>query len=220
MIRAAEAALEREGFVSAVEVFLGIGWLAPSTLNEWKQGRHPSLEGALQPREASLSKALALLSDWAGERGLIPTEAAYVARTPSRAALQFSRSAEVERERRYRTHWLSAALSEKQRERLIEKARRPPELVVIRAHDEWKCHRCGGTGDLLIMEPPGPACLACAGLGTLEYLPSGDVGLTRRARASSAKFAVVVRFSRARKRYERQGLLVEPEALRSARRDP
>jgi hypothetical protein len=40
--------------------------------------------------------------------------------------------------------------------------------------------------------------------------------LTRRATKYSARTAVVVRFSRARKRYERQGILVEEAALEKA----
>src|SRR5690606_28218852 len=40
--------------------------------------------------------------------------------------------------------------------------------------------------------------------------------LTRRARKHSGLSAVVVRFSRARKRYERQGVLVEERALERA----
>jgi hypothetical protein len=66
-------------------------------------------------------------------------------------------------------------------------------------------------------EADGAACLGCAGLGDLEYLPAGDALLTRRAKAKSSKYAVVVRFSRSRGRYERQGLLVEPQALADAR---
>jgi hypothetical protein len=63
------------------------------------------------------------------------------------------------------------------------------------------------------MEDPGPACLRCVGLDDLEFLPAGDALLSRRAKAKSTKCAVVVRFSRSRRRYERQGLLVEPQAL-------
>ena len=81
---------------------------------------------------------------------------------------------------------------------------------------DWTCHRCGGTGDLLIMEKPGPSCLVCADLSELVFLPSGNALLTRRAKAKSAKHAVVVRFSKTRGRYERQGLLVEPRALAEA----
>ena len=69
------------------------------------------------------------------------------------------------------------------------------------------------------METPGPACLRCVGLGDLEFLPAGDTLLTRRARANSARHAVVVRFSRTRRRYERQGLLLEPDAIARAKQE-
>jgi hypothetical protein len=51
------------------------------------------------------------------------------------------------------------------------------------------------------------------GLDDLEFLPAGDALVTRRVRAKSTRHAVVVRFSKSRGRYERQGLLVEPGAL-------
>lgn len=41
--------------------------------------------------------------------------------------------------------------------------------------------------------------------------------MTRKARQASRLSAVVVRFSRARKRYERQGVLVEERALEERR---
>ena len=69
------------------------------------------------------------------------------------------------------------------------------------------------------MENPGPACLRCVGLEDLEFLPAGDALLPRRVKAKSARSAVVVRFSRSRRRYERQGLLVEPQAVADAQRD-
>jgi hypothetical protein len=48
-------------------------------------------------------------------------------------------------------------------------------------------------------------------------MPGSPAGRTHRASELSA---VVVRFSRTRKRYERQGLLVEPAALERARDAP
>jgi hypothetical protein len=66
------------------------------------------------------------------------------------------------------------------------------------------------------MEGPGPLCMHCADLDHLVFLPAGDAAVTRRARKASGLSAVVVRFSRSRKRYERQGLLVEEAALDSA----
>jgi hypothetical protein len=50
----------------------------------------------------------------------------------------------------------------------------------------------------------------------LEYLPAGDAALTRRATKHSKIHAKVVRWSNARKRYERQGVLVEPAAIQRA----
>lgn len=95
-------------------------------------------------------------------------------------------------------------------------AEKPPDIVVIWPRREWTCSECDGTGDLLTMEDPGPLCLSCADLDHLLYLPAGDAALTRRARRGSTLSAVVVRWSRTRKRYERQGVLVEEDALEEA----
>src|SRR5258705_2221912 len=93
------------------------------------------------------------------------------------------------------------------------------DLVVFDILRESKCADCGKEllgGDFLFMEGERPLCLTCADLDHLVYLPRGDTALTRRARKHSALSAVVVRFSRARKRYERQGVLVEEHALEHA----
>ena len=97
-----------------------------------------------------------------------------------------------------------------------ERTQSGAELVVISALRDWTCAVCGGGGDLLKMEDAGPLCLTCADLEHLVFLPRGDAALTRRARKHSRLSAVVVRFSRARKRYERQGVLVEASALERA----
>jgi len=102
------------------------------------------------------------------------------------------------------------------RDRLTEQPGRAPDLVVIEPLNEFTCTGCGGSGPYLIMEDPGPLCLACADMDHLVFLPAGDAALSRRARSGSGLSAVVVRFSRSRKRYERQGILVEEEALERA----
>jgi hypothetical protein len=66
------------------------------------------------------------------------------------------------------------------------------------------------------MEAEQPLCMPCARLDDLEYLPSGDAALTRRAAKYSERTAVVVRFSRSRGRYERQGIVVETSGLEKA----
>jgi hypothetical protein len=96
---------------------------------------------------------------------------------------------------------------------------RSSDLVVVSPVKNWTCASCGGTGELLKMEDAGPLCLDCADLGHLVFLPSGDVALTRRARRISGLSAVVVRWSRSRKRYERQGILAEVDAIELAEKE-
>ncbi|MBU2056068.1 MAG: DUF2293 domain-containing protein [Proteobacteria bacterium] len=85
---------------------------------------------------------------------------------------------------------------------------------------ESSCDECGeGLGSkawITLAGDKGALCLSCADLDHLLFLPSGNVALTRRARKHSALSAVVLKWSRARKRYERQGLLVEAQALEKA----
>jgi hypothetical protein len=162
----------------------------------------------------------ALVSPLAQARGLTPSETAYVARSRDRRPLRFSKSGDLGIERAYRTHWVSLELSERKRARLAERQSRPPELVVVSPLKDFTCSVCGSEqGGWLIMEDGGPVCMACADMSHLVFLSSGDAALTRRAKAGSRFSAVVVRFSRARKRFERQGILVEEQALERAERE-
>ena len=218
VVRAAEAALAVQHYCSPIDVLVGIGWLDAGTLKRWRHGQIDYLEAAIQTNLPRISAAMTLFRAWATAKGLTASETDYVARHPDRRPLRFSKSGAPAIEKLYRTHWISGDLSERKQQFLAEKASRAPELVVIQPlNREWKCHRCGASGDLLVMENPGPACLKCLGLDDLEYLPAGDARLTRRAKANATRYAVVVRFSRRRKRYERQGLLVEPQAIEQAR---
>jgi hypothetical protein len=210
--RAAEAALAEQRFVSAIDVLLGLGWLAPSHLDRWRQGRAESLERVVQANLSKITVAMAAFRRWARDRGLNPSQTDYVARTRDRRQLRFSVSGDAAIERAYRTHWVSPDLSG----RAVERQSRVPDLVVIWAVKEWTCTSCGDTGELLFMEDAGPLCLDCSDLGHLVFLPSGDAALTRRAKKASGLSAVVVRWSRSRKRYERQGILAEAEAIERA----
>ena len=218
--KAAETTLAAQHFVSAVDVLVGIGWLDRQAVESWRRGQVDCLEEVIRTNLPRISEAMTLFRSWATARGLTASPTAYVARTPGRQTLRFSPGGTPAIEASYRTHWVSPELSEKKRERLAERANRAPELVVVQPlNSEWTCHRCGGVGNLLMMETPGPACLRCVGLDDLEYLPAGDALITRRAKARSTRYAVVVRFSRSRRRYERQGLLVEPQAFADAPRE-
>jgi hypothetical protein len=93
------------------------------------------------------------------------------------------------------------------------------DIVVFMVRRDTKCAECGRElfdGNLLRLENEKPLCLDCADLGHLEFLASGDTALTRRATKHSPLRAVVVRWARARNRYERQGILVTAKAIEQA----
>jgi hypothetical protein len=93
------------------------------------------------------------------------------------------------------------------------------DIVVFSIIRNSKCAECGdelSKGSLLTMEGGKPHCMRCADLNHLVYLGRGDVCLTRRSKKYSSLSAVVVRFSRTRGHYERQGILVEEAALQRA----
>ena len=150
--------------------------------------------------------SLTALQHWADDRGLKPSEADY-------QDLQFTADGDSDAERAYRTHWASTDSPEP----IVERPpRRPGRIIVISPHSAWACTSCGDTGDFLRMDKAGARCLDCADLGHLEFLPSGDAALTRRATKASRLSAVVVRWSTRRNRYERQGILAEAAAIEQA----
>ncbi|MBD3383946.1 DUF2293 domain-containing protein [candidate division KSB1 bacterium] len=97
------------------------------------------------------------------------------------------------------------------------------DLKVFITTREASCNECGEElgrkAWITLNREKGTLCLSCADLDHLVFLPSGDAALTRRARKHSVLSAVVLRWSRARKRYERQGLLVEEGGLETAEKE-
>jgi hypothetical protein len=167
-------------------------------------------------RPDKIATALLALRAWAEEKGLEPSEAAYIAATRDRRPLRFTARADEEADRAYRTHWISPDLTPARRERLAARQNKAPDLVAILPLKDWACTSCRGTDDMLVMEDGAPLCLACADMDHLVFLPAGNAALSRRAKKESGLSAVVVQHNRRRKRYERRGVLVEEEALARA----
>lgn len=214
---AAEQALTRQRYVSPLDVLTGMGWVPLGLVMDWRQGRAPHLEAVAAVSADRLTDALEVFHRWVASRGLRPTEVDYLAATRDRRALRFTAAGDPALELTYRTHWTPADLPERQRERLTARQSKPPDLVVVQPLRAFTCVGCERTdSDMLTMEDTGPVCLACADLDHLVFLPAGDAALTRRAKQASRLSAVVVRFSRSRKRHERQGMLVEQAAVEQA----
>jgi hypothetical protein len=105
----------------------------------------------------------------------------------------------------------------------MKRMKQTADLKVFISTRDSTCDECGENlgrrAWITLVEDKGALCLSCADLDHLVFLPSGDAALTRRARQHSTLAAVVLKWARARKRYERQGLLVESEALERAERE-
>jgi hypothetical protein len=97
------------------------------------------------------------------------------------------------------------------------------DLRVFFSSRDSRCDECQeklGSGELIALTDKRKVlCFSCADLDHLVYLPAGDPALTRRARKHSRLSAIVLKFSKARKRNERQGVLVEEAALKLAEQE-
>ena len=221
--RAAEAALVRQHYVSAIDVLCGMGLLASSAVDSWRKGRIDFLESEIQGSPNKIFSSISIFQRWAQEKGLKPCETECV--RPARSGtvpLQFFLSGDPRIEKICRTHYVSPALSERKQQKLLQKLEKAPQPVVFLNLRDAQCSECGAEiaqGAMLLMEADQPLCLYCARLDGLEFVPAGDTALTRRATKYSKRAAVVVRFNWARKRYERQGILVEETALAKAEQE-
>lgn len=218
--KAAEEALADHQSVSLIDVLTGMGLLAHSHVIEWRQGRVDFLEVVIQGRREKISYSIQSFQRWAAANGLEPSETRYTCSTREGPRdLRFCIAGDPALEKIFRTHYISPAMPTRKREKLKERLDRDPKPVVFEIVRDSKCSECGvelPSDSLLLMEAGQPLCLACAGMADLEYLGAGDAALTRRSTKYSSRSAVVVRFSRSRGRYERQGILVEPAAVERA----
>jgi hypothetical protein len=226
VVQAAEAVLKRDGSVGPLELFQEMGFLQTFHLEAWRKGNehYRVLQNWIQVGPEKFEKTIRHFQDWVTHRGLMPIEAAYTRRGPGGVEeLCVTESRDPDSEKFFRTHYAPADLPKKKSARLVEKLRKAPDLVVFeKVSEEGNCSECSSElskGSFLFMEKGQPLCLACADLDHLVFLPAGDTALSRRARKHSPLSAVVVRFSRSRKRYERQGLLVTEEALARAQKE-
>lgn len=105
----------------------------------------------------------------------------------------------------------------------ILKMNQTDDLKVFITNKDSTCGECGENlgrkAWITLTREKGALCLSCADLDHLVFLSPGNAALTRRARRHSTLSAVVLKWSRSRKRYERQGLLVEEAAIEKAEKE-
>jgi len=216
---AADEVLAERGYVGMVDALMAVRVLDPAHLRAWHSGRMQYLDEMLQGSPAKFEQSVRAFRQWGEQRGLrredLPPHDASASFAPkSQTASQIP-----ELDKLFRLHFVSPEMPEKKLEKLREKVGTPPPPTVFSIVRESKCSQCKKElwrGEMLTMRGQEPWCLECADLDHLVFLGSGDTCVTRRATKYSSLWAVVVRFSRTRKRYERQGVLVQPEALEKA----
>lgn len=93
VIQAVESTLEKKKYVSAIDVLLHLSWLMPNSLKDWQLGKVGYLERSIQANLKKISYAMKFFRKWALERGLKPSQTAYLMRTKGpRQELRFSKS--------------------------------------------------------------------------------------------------------------------------------
>lgn len=107
----------------------------------------------------------------------------------------------------------------------ISKKESANQFKVFISNERQKCNSCKNTlscKSLILLKPNKKViCMKCAGLQHLVLLPSGNVAMTRRSKKHSRlkSIPVVMGWSRAKRRYERKGILLEKKAIRKAKKE-
>ena len=221
VLGAAACVLEVKGYVSPIELLKQMGLLAPSCVRMWEKGVHDCLKPHIQCGAKKLEGTFEIFQEWAREETLIPIKATL--RTSGRDQsheLRVTADADPKMEAFFRTCCAPADITPRKLEALKKELNKPPDLVVFMTVSESAvCQECDETierGEFLFREKETSLCLRCA---DLDFLPSGDVAMSRRARKHSPLSAVVVQFNRRAKRYERRGVLVTSQAIEQAEKE-
>lgn len=225
----AEAVLERSGAVGPLELLEQIEFLSYAHVREWKKGNpyYDAIAAHIQCGQEKLEKTYKIFFEWVAEKKLEPFEVTYTSASRSGAQpLKIATDGDPETETFFRTHFRPANLTPVKKQKLEKKLSKTPDLVVFQLSGKSStCVACSTElhkGDFIFLEKregraeQEPLCLTCADMDQLEFLPSGDAAMTRRSKKLSPLSAIVLRFSRSRKRYERQGILVTSASIDAA----
>ena len=101
--KAAGEAVSRQGYVSAIDVLIGIGWLSKEKLDAWRLGQVPYLERVVNANLSKISSAMKAFRGWANHSGLELRPATYKRRS---YCLRFSKSGAPSIEEAYRIHFV------------------------------------------------------------------------------------------------------------------
>jgi hypothetical protein len=108
IVKAAEDLLREKGFVAPIELFIRMDLLSPASVENWRRGRIPYLERAIQCNLSKANRILRILRMHAHDLDLKPVPTVYKRWTRGpRTLLDFSKTGDRAVEEAYARHFLS-----------------------------------------------------------------------------------------------------------------
>ena len=95
--------VSRQSYVSAIDLFLGIGWLNQTNLLDWKKGKIPYLEQVATANLKKISRIMKEFRLWANHAKLKKSITVYKHKNYK---LRFSKSGNPNIETAYSTHFI------------------------------------------------------------------------------------------------------------------
>lgn len=95
--------ISSKGYVSPIDLFIGIGWLTEEKLKDWKMGRVTYLERVVTANLSKLTKTMKEFRAWATHANLKPFRTVYKHKN---CLLRFSKSGNPNIEEAYSTHYV------------------------------------------------------------------------------------------------------------------
>lgn len=107
VVDAVREILDRKDYVTAIEVFVGMGLLSNKDVEEWRYGRISYLERVIKCNLSKANRILRLLSIHAKDMKLTPSTTTYVKwGGKERSDLRFSKTGDANLEAAYCTHYV------------------------------------------------------------------------------------------------------------------
>jgi len=102
--------VSKKRYVSAIDLFLGIGWLTQDKLSDWKAGKIPYLERVINANLKKISRVMKEFRTWASHANLKASITVYKHNSYN---LRFRKSGNCNIEAAYSTHYVLLKSNEK-----------------------------------------------------------------------------------------------------------
>lgn len=96
-------AVSKKGYVSVIDLLLGLDWLTLDKLNDWKKGKVPYLERIITANLSKISRAMKEFKSWAIHSKLKASVTVY---KHTSYKLRFSKTGQPNIETAYSTHYV------------------------------------------------------------------------------------------------------------------